>query len=154
MSAAHSNDGPVIVAYDGSSYAQAAIEKAAQLLRPGLTALIVTVWQPLQTIPFAQYAVVPEELAESVMNTARSTATEGAEKARAVGFDASPLPVEGTAIWQTLVEVADEEEAALIVIGSHGRSGLRYAAMGSVATAVVQHANRPVLVGRMAPAAD
>jgi nucleotide-binding universal stress UspA family protein len=142
--------GPALIAYDGSSYAQAAIEQAAGLLPPGMAALVVTVWQPLQSIPFAQLAVIPEEIADAMMSEARSVAAEGAERARAAGFDASPLAVEGTPVWHRLVEVADEKDAAIIVIGSHGRSGVRYAVMGSVATAVAQHAHRPVLVGRMA----
>ena len=40
------------------------------------------------------------------------------------------------------------EGAGIIVIGSHGRSGVRYAALGSVATAVAHHATVPVLIAR------
>jgi hypothetical protein len=43
---------PVLPAYDGSGHAKAAIEQAGRLLRPGRRALILTVWQPLPTIPF------------------------------------------------------------------------------------------------------
>ena len=38
----------------------------------------------------------------------------------------------------------------MIVIGSHGRSGVSYVAMGSVATAVAHHAGVPVLICRSA----
>jgi nucleotide-binding universal stress UspA family protein len=47
----------------------------------------------------------------------------------------------------TLVEVA--EGADLVVVGSHGRTGLRRVAMGSVAMAVVAHASCPVVVVRV-----
>jgi len=47
----------------------------------------------------------------------------------------------------TLVDVA--EGADLLVVGSHGRTGLRRMAMGSVAMAVVQHAFCPVVVVRV-----
>ena len=44
-----------------------------------------------------------------------------------------------------IVRLADEEKADLIVMGTHGRSGLRRLLMGSVAESVVRHANCPVL---------
>jgi nucleotide-binding universal stress UspA family protein len=52
-----------------------------------------------------------------------------------------------------IVRVADREHCDLIVIGSHGRTGLRRLLMGSVAEAVVRRANCPVLtVKHHAPA--
>jgi nucleotide-binding universal stress UspA family protein len=140
--------GPVVIAYDGSPFAQQAIEQAAQLLRAGLPAVVTTVWQPLKSIPFAHLAVIPEDLTEAMGSGARTTAEEGAAHARDAGFDASPLVVPGDPVWHRIVEVADEQHASVIVIGSRGRSGLKLAVMGSVATAIVQHSKRPVLVGR------
>ena len=46
---------------------------------------------------------------------------------------------------EDIVRIADEEEADLIVIGTHGRTGLKRVLMGSVAEAVMRHANCPVL---------
>ncbi len=54
------------------------------------------------------------------------------------------------AAWQRIVQVADENDAAVVVIGSHGRSGVSYVTMGSVATAVAHHSKRPVLITRKA----
>lgn len=140
--------GPVVFAYDGSRYAQRAIEQAGQLLGEGLTAVVTTVWQPLHSIPFAHLAVIPEDLAEAMSSEARETAEEGAARARDAGFDASPLVVAGDPVWHRVIEVADEQDASVIVIGSRGRSGLKVAVLGSVATAIAQHSDRPVLVGR------
>ena len=47
-----------------------------------------------------------------------------------------------------IVHQAKEDEASLIVMGSHGRSGLSHLLVGSVAEAVVRHAPCPVLVVR------
>ena len=79
------------------SHAKAAIEQAGQQLRTGRTAVVLTVWQPLQSIPFAQLAVVPDEVAETMGEGARKTAAEGVELARAAGFDAEPLVEVGRA---------------------------------------------------------
>ena len=44
----------------------------------------------------------------------------------------------------------EQAGASVIVLGSHGRSGVGYAVMGSVATAVAHHAKVPVLITREA----
>src|SRR5215208_839051 len=49
---------------------------------------------------------------------------------------------------QEIVEVAEEIEAGLIVIGSRGLGGMRRALMGSVSDSVVRHAHCPVMVVR------
>ncbi len=54
--------------------------------------------------------------------------------------------------FPTICEVAARERADLIVIGSHGRTGLARAMLGSVAERVVRHASCPVLVVRAAAA--
>jgi universal stress protein A len=50
--------------------------------------------------------------------------------------------------WDKIVEVAAEEKADLIVMGTHGVGGLSHALMGSVAEKVLHHAPCPVLVVR------
>lgn len=49
---------------------------------------------------------------------------------------------------QAIVQLADDEGVELIVMGTHGRSGISRLLMGSVAEAVVRHANCPVLTYR------
>ena len=50
---------------------------------------------------------------------------------------------------ERIVEFADEEKCDLIVLGTHGRTGLRRLLMGSVAEAVVRRANCPVFTFKM-----
>ncbi|KUG20680.1 MAG: universal stress protein [Methanomicrobiaceae archaeon] len=47
---------------------------------------------------------------------------------------------------QEILRIAREEEASLIVIGSHGKSNLRSALLGSVSASVIRNARQPVLV--------
>ncbi len=145
-------DGPVLFAYDGSDDAKLAIEQAARLLRPERGALVLTVWQPLQTVPFfggVAMPMVPSEVAEAGAKEAEAIAREGAKLASAAGLDAEHLVEEGSPIWHRIVTVADSRDAALVVLGSHGRSGVSYAAMGSVATSVAHHIDRAVLITRL-----
>ncbi|WAI02427.1 universal stress protein [Methanogenium organophilum] len=47
-----------------------------------------------------------------------------------------------------IVRVADSREASLIVVGAHGRTGLKQAFLGSVSAEVIRRARQPVLVVR------
>ena len=50
--------------------------------------------------------------------------------------------------WNEIAILAKEKKADLIVIGTHGRTGLKHALMGSTAERVVRHAPCAVLVAR------
>jgi len=54
---------------------------------------------------------------------------------------------EGSAA-NAILELADELDASMIVIGSHGRTGVRRAVLGSVAEDLIRTGHRPVLVVR------
>jgi nucleotide-binding universal stress UspA family protein len=51
-------------------------------------------------------------------------------------------------VWKTIVEIADRHDAATIVMGSRGLTGLRPLLLGSVSSAIVHHADRPTLIIR------
>lgn len=143
-------DRPVLIAYDGSDQAKAAIALAGRNLRTSRNTVVVSVFEPLGAIPFwgVPVARVPPMFIEEAEDAAKEVSEEGAELARKAGFDATPAVIQGSPVWEKIVEAARSEGAGIIVIGSHGRSGVRYAAMGSVATAVAHHATVPVLIAR------
>ena len=145
-------DGPVLFAYDGSEHARAAIDQAGRQLRTDRAAIVLSVWLPLESIPFwgAPVSMVPADMADEVRGAAEKIAAEGQQLARAAGFDAEAVVVEGSPVWKRIIDVADERGAGIIVMGSHGRSGAAYVAMGSVATAVAHHADAPVMICRLA----
>jgi nucleotide-binding universal stress UspA family protein len=66
---------------------------------------------------------------------------------RAAGVTAQPEVGVGDA-KSVIVERASEDDVALIVMASHGRTGLARLFRGSVAEAVISHSSRPVLVVR------
>lgn len=143
---------PVLIAYDGSDFAKAAVAEAGEQLDNGRSALVLTVYEPLEKIPFFGAAGVPiesetmEGLLVSAREGAEKIAEEGCELARDAGFEAEPLVVDGAPAWNQIVEIAEERNADLIVIGSRGLSGLKHVVLGSVAAAVAQHSKRSVLI--------
>ena len=143
---------PVLIAYDGSEHAKNAIRSGARLLTVR-DALVVTVWQPTSDVgAFAWYGAGPNmvnfaELDRAGAEAGARVAEEGAEIARGAGLRAESVAIEATPpVWKTIVETADLRDAAAIVIGSRGLTGLRSMLLGSVSNAVVHHTDRPTLV--------
>ncbi|HEY4426861.1 MAG TPA: universal stress protein [Solirubrobacteraceae bacterium] len=139
--------GPVVFAYDGSELAKLAIADAGMQLAPEREALVLTVWQPFN-VGFVPPVALPINAAETaeVRSAAQQTAAEGVSLASAAGFESRGLAIEATPTWKAIVDAADEHDASLIVLGSHGRTGLAGVLIGSVAEAVAAHSRRSVLI--------
>jgi nucleotide-binding universal stress UspA family protein len=139
--------GPIIFAYDGSELAKLAIEEARRQLAPGRNALVLTVWQPFDVgfVPTVALRINAAEIAD-VREAAERTAADGASLAKAAGFKARGLEAEVAPTWRGIVHAAEEHDASLIVLGSHGRTGLAGVLLGSVAEAVAAHSRHSVLI--------
>jgi nucleotide-binding universal stress UspA family protein len=139
--------GPVVFAYDGSELAKLAIDEAARQLGPGRDALVLTVWQPFDVgfVPPVALRINAAEIAD-VRRAAQETAADGVSLANAAGFSARGAEIEFGPTWKGIVHAADEHDASLIVLGSHGRTGLAGVLLGSVAEAVAAHSRRSVLI--------
>jgi nucleotide-binding universal stress UspA family protein len=142
-----------LICYDGTDPAIAAVTAAGRVLEGAV--VVVTVWEPVPPLdharPLDAYLSVlgpaPAELDAAAEDQARRIAGEGADAARAAGLDADPLAVRSRGrIASTLVAVADEQDADLIVIGAHGQASAGPKLLGSTANGVLYEAHRPVLV--------
>jgi nucleotide-binding universal stress UspA family protein len=151
MSATNAS-GPVVFAYDGSDLAKNAITEAGRLLASGGDALVVTVWQPFDVgfLPGAGVEFDAAQIAD-VRAAAAQAAADGAALAEAAGFRADSAEIETSLTWKGIAKFADDHDARLIVLGSHGRSGLAGALVGSVAGSVAAHSRRSVLIVHRGP---
>jgi len=138
----------ILICYDGSDDAERAVDTAAALLGPR-DAVVLTV-APAMTFAESMAAtssVVPGGAFEDLNEAdARRRAEAGAALARRAGLHAEARATIASTTWQGIVDIADELDAAAIVIGSRGLGGLREFARGSVSHDVATHARRPVLI--------
>jgi nucleotide-binding universal stress UspA family protein len=148
-----STDRPVLIAYDGSDQAKAAIAEAGRVLGAGRRAVVLIVREPIEHFEFVGLGgartldpATVSAMQDAAQNEATNVAEEGAALARDAGFDAQPRVESAVSAWQEIVDVADELNADVIAIGSRGRTGLTKVLLGSVAAAVAQHSRRSVLI--------
>ncbi len=149
----------ILISYDGSADAETAIDRAATLM-PGAQVTVLTVWEPFidamaRSGAFGAgfgmtsgYGVADSESIDATTSDrAEKTAFEGAQRATAAGLVASAR-VESRAgdVAGTILEVAAELDAELVVMGTRGRGSVKAWLLGSVSHAVVQQADRAVLI--------
>jgi nucleotide-binding universal stress UspA family protein len=143
----------ILIAYDGSDNAKAAVEHAASLM-PGQPARVVTVWEPyiqmLTRHPAPGSLLASDnsgEIDDASSTAADEKAGEGAALARSHGLEAgSYCAAREGSIAETLLAEADRANASAIVIGSRGLGGLGSLLLGSVSHALLMHADRPVVI--------
>jgi nucleotide-binding universal stress UspA family protein len=143
----------ILIAYDGSNDAKAAITEAASLF-PGEEAVVATVWQRFidtmaraGTTIGAPAIVDLDEIDGATEGAAKETAEEGAAQARGLGLDARGGTASVlTTVADAVIHQARDVNARAIVIGTRGLTGLKSIVLGSVSSGVLHHSDRPVVV--------
>jgi nucleotide-binding universal stress UspA family protein len=147
----------ILVSYDGSADAQAAIDHVAQLM-PGAQATVLTVWEPFVDAlmrgggmglglgvpgPYGDLEAIDAASREAAL----AHAGEGAERATATGLVAQARADRRIGdIPSTILAAAADVDADVIVLGTRGLGAVKSFLLGSVSHGVVQHADRAVLV--------
>ena len=143
--------GSIVVGTDGSNTAQEAVRQASELARAlGAKVYLVSAYEPVpegrlrderQVLPAdLQWMVNPREDVEETLDQAA-----GALKAS--GIEVETLPREGDPA-DAILDVAEEENADLIVVGNKGMTGAKRFLLGSVPNKVSHHAPCSVMIIR------
>ena len=131
----------IVLATDGSKYSAAAAERAIAFAKSYGGELKVL---SVVDVPTEFYAEAPKAV-EDLVQKAKGFVADVKKQAEAAGVPAETFVMEAEA-YRAVNNLAQEQKANMIVLGSHGRTGLRRLLMGSVTEAVIGHASCPVLV--------
>jgi nucleotide-binding universal stress UspA family protein len=136
-----------LICYDGSENAARAIEVAAEVLSPRpWVVLDVTVPLTAEEREAALFSPVIVDNTESRVHDVSEIARRGVHQAERLGIDAVERVDVAYPTWEGVVEVANEIDAAVIVVGSRGLHGARELFEGSLSHDLMRHAGRPLLI--------
>jgi nucleotide-binding universal stress UspA family protein len=140
----------ILVPVDDDPMSRHALRIAADLAqRVGAKLIVMHVVEPFPTytadvarlLPKGEIERSQEEYAEALLEGMRGEMPDGADVTFLVRrSERRP--------WQAIVRAAEEIEADLIVMGTHGREGVVRAFLGSVAERTARHAEVPVMLVR------
>ena len=136
----------ILVAVDGSEYSLRAVEHVLRLrdAHCDIEPHLLNVQMPLESGHVKQF--IARELIEEHYRDEGLAQLKGASAALETAGQPCTTHIAVGPIAQTVTRYAAEMKFDLIVIGTHGRTGLRHAVMGSVATEVIKLATVPVTV--------
>ncbi|HEX2739019.1 MAG TPA: universal stress protein [Rubrobacter sp.] len=136
----------ILLATDGSKDAELALSTSVDLADSTNSELHVVTVAP----GYPSYDVRRPEVVEQLREQAEEILEDQVKKIEQKGGKVTEkhLRIAGRHRADQIVEVAEEKEVGLIVMGSRGLGGVRRALMGSVSDSVVRHAHCPVLIVR------
>ena len=140
----------ILVPIDGSETSHAAISKAIDFAKAFGSK--ITVVQVLTLDPYIAAEYITASQTNELIERAKGFILESLENAKAKfaenGVNVETRLLEGQMIHREITRTADEINADLIIIGSHGRTGLQKLFLGSVAQSVLTEGTTPVLIIR------
>jgi nucleotide-binding universal stress UspA family protein len=143
----------LLVAYDSSDQAKAALDVAIGLARSEGVSVVACYALQIEAEMgriAAAFHYTPVSAVRMLRDDARAVLDSATARAEAAGVKIKTKLIDAPAV-SGICEYARRMRADTIVVGSHGRSGLPRLLLGSVAEGLMRHSSVPVLVVR-APA--
>lgn len=140
----------LLVPIDGSPTSELAVSKAIGLAKAfdsRVTAIYVVDPYPFTGVG-ADFAYGQGQYLSAAKTAATDALAHARNQMEQAGVKITTATVESHSVWRGILEAAQAGDVDLIVMGSHGRSGIEKLVLGSVAQRVVSHTKLPVLLVR------
>jgi nucleotide-binding universal stress UspA family protein len=136
----------ILIPTDGSELAERGVAQGLALAKSlGATVSVVFVVEPFSEVS-GRFLEAVATYVEFRKEQARNVLDRAAEAAKAAGVPCETIQAESGQPHQAIIAAAGDKGCDLIVMSSHGRSGLSALLIGSVTNKVLTHAKTPVLV--------
>jgi nucleotide-binding universal stress UspA family protein len=142
----------ILIPTDGSEFAQRAVPhglKLAKAVGAKVTALVVEHTFDLYAVPESKIYSMPKEFAaynKKIKEHARKVLDDVEQAAKTAGVKCATVQMVHDQPYEAIIKTAKNKGCDLIVMASHGRSGISGLVLGSVTTKVLTHTKIPVLV--------
>ncbi|MBP0622940.1 universal stress protein [Cupriavidus consociatus] len=148
----------IVVAVDGSSTSVLALAEAIRVAAPGGATVLALYVVDTGTLMFDVGYYDPSQLQKAFEESGKRALQDAAQQLSAAGVPHETRLVSEAAvpgdIGASINDAARQWGADLLVIGTHGRRGVRRLVLGSVAEAVIRQSTMPVLLVRGEAKAD
>lgn len=143
----------ILVVTDGSELSAKAVKAALRMARDFSAKVVALNVQPPYEPPFAgemptDFLNDPTEYEQLARSQSRAILEQVEAAATRVGVDCRTITVFDHTVYKAIVQTAKSERSDLIVMASHGKSGIKSLLLGSETTKVLTHCRIPVLVHR------
>lgn len=138
----------ILIPTDGSDLANKAAKNALEMAKlQGASVVGVYVIDPFPYIGLGEASALGlQAYMEEVQVAAQNALTQIRAEAEALGVRYQGDTIERSATYEGILDTAEAEHCDLIVMGSHGRQGMKALILGSVTQKVLTHSKLPVLV--------
>ena len=132
----------ILVAVDGSVYSDFAVDQAVSL--GGMCKSKIYLISVVEMYP--EHVSEAVKFADNMIELASEYLEHAKQKVKAAGIPCETISHTGVRPYEFIIQEAKDKGIDLIIMGTHGRTGLKRLFLGSVAQKVVGYAHCPVMV--------
>jgi len=136
----------ILVPYDGTNFSNRAFQKALDVAEKDNSKITIFTVIEGEYSAVMGYSKINPQVIKKQQTAAKKYIYQLESKAKNSNVPVSVKIKQGTSIVKEIINFAKSKKSNLIVIGSHGRTGLNKLILGSVANGVAQQAKCSVMV--------
>jgi len=136
----------ILVPYDGTNFSNRAFRKALDIAKKDNSKITVFTVIEGEYSAITGYSRINPQIIKKQQNAAKKYIYNLEKTAKNLNIPITVKIKQGVSIVKEIINLANSKRTDLIVIGSHGRTGLNKLILGSVANSIAQQAKCAVMV--------